>query len=296
MNSPGGLVQSLAAKDGKVRWEAIVDAGGCEPLWMESVGDSVVIARTQSVESHEASSGNLQWRRDGLNQVNGLGLSPDSSIVVSTYHGDVMELAPADGHEQANRSLGKGTNRDTLVSTPAGNAIASGAEIHLLDHQGVERWRYQSDHVNNDLISDGRLIYVSSDQGAVTALQPEDGKAVWRAQAGDCPCGPPAIDGRGHLLISALNEDQSELRALDGKGYTAWVQPFGLRCRADPADADTIVVHDHRDDDQLVLLRSSDGKVLDRIQVEDLKEFSAGSDGTVYAVTWEGQVEAFATR
>jgi outer membrane protein assembly factor BamB len=95
----------------------------------------------------------------------------------------------------------------------------------------VVKWRYESDRTTNlTPASDGKLIYLPLSEGVLVALNPADGKLIWKAETGGEFSASPAADDRSVFVPTRYAESaqgpvHGTLRALSkSTGVTLWMR------------------------------------------------------------------------
>lgn len=111
-------------------------------------------------------------------------------------------------------------------------AIACPAQTQIaLSQPLVVKWRYQSDRTTNlTPASDGKTVYLPLAEGVLVALNPADGKLVWKAETGGEFSAAPAADERSVFVPTRYAETEpgrvhGTLRALSrSTGVTLWMR------------------------------------------------------------------------
>ena len=111
-----------------------------------------------------------------------------------------------------------------IITCPAQTQI-------VLSQPLIVKWRYESDRTTNlTPASDGKAIYLPLAEGVLIALNPADGKLIWRAETGGEFSASPAADDRSVFVPTQyVKSDQGPvhgtLRALSkSTGVTLWMR------------------------------------------------------------------------
>jgi outer membrane protein assembly factor BamB len=152
-----------------------------------------------------------------------------------------------------------------------------------------------------DLSADGRRVYVTDNVDSLHALDARTGETIWRFPIGGAPGGSPSLSPSG--LIMPAGGRRGPVQAVqDGgeAGELAWrhdeMENRGIATQTagDRAYA-TVSLGDQRN--ELVVLDTRDGAILDREEIPGTSVFSVGTtvgpDGTIYVPTIVGGLYAF---
>src|SRR6266446_5953400 len=95
----------------------------------------------------------------------------------------------------------------------------------------IIKWRYESDRTTNlTPASDGKTVYLPLAEGVLVALNPADGKLIWKAETGGEFSASPAADERSVFVPTRYIEAepgrvQGTLRAISkSTGVTLWMR------------------------------------------------------------------------
>ncbi|MFS8086832.1 MAG: PQQ-binding-like beta-propeller repeat protein [Acidobacteriota bacterium] len=95
----------------------------------------------------------------------------------------------------------------------------------------IVKWRYESDRTTNlTPASDGKTVFLPLAEGMLVALNPADGKLIWRGETGGEFSAAPAADDRSVFLATRYSgteqgHAQGTLRALSkSTGVTRWMR------------------------------------------------------------------------
>lgn len=95
----------------------------------------------------------------------------------------------------------------------------------------IVKWRYESDRTTNlTPASDGKTIYLPLAEGVLIALNPADGKLIWKTETGGEFSASPAADDRSVFVPTRYVESEQghvhgTLRALSkSTGVTLWMR------------------------------------------------------------------------
>lgn len=113
---------------------------------------------------------------------------------------------------------------------PSGSILSVQAQT-ALSQPMIMRWRYQSDRTSNlTPASDGKTIYLPLAEGVLVALNPADGKLIWKAETGGEFSAAPAADDRSVFVATryaeaAPGQVHGTLRAVSkATGVTLWMR------------------------------------------------------------------------
>jgi eukaryotic-like serine/threonine-protein kinase len=112
-----------------------------------------------------------------------------------------------------------------------GACVISTKAQPALSQPMIMQWRFQSDRTSNlTPASDGKTVYLPLAEGVLVALNPADGKLIWKAEAGGEFSAAPAVDDRCVYVATQYAEtDRADvhgtLRAISkATGVTLWMR------------------------------------------------------------------------
>ena len=118
-----------------------------------------------------------------------------------------------------------------LALAASGAYVISAQAQPALSQPMIMQWRYQSDRTSNlTPASDGKIIYMPLAEGVLVALNPADGKLIWKAETGGEFSAAPAVDDRSVYVATQYAEmDRARvhgtLRAISkATGVTLWMR------------------------------------------------------------------------
>lgn len=124
------------------------------------------------------------------------------------------------------------------IYAPGGDGI-----LYALDANGNVRWMVELS--NSGLwtipVTDGNLIFQSTMDGVLFAINPANGKEVWQAELGGSILGAPTVDEDGTLYLGTLS---GMLYAIEGtSGQISWQQQLEGSIWGSPAlNADSVYI------------------------------------------------------
>lgn len=212
--SDGGFVHKLARADGKELWRYDLGDGDVGRVlghpqvyrweWQAPrplLADGVVYVGAADGGFHaiDAASGRRVWRADGDAAIRtGAALAGDV-VVFGDHAGDVRALARADGATRWTFATGEPVDAIPLVHDGlviVGNRGYGLYALALAD--GVEKWKtyFWGSWVESAAVAvDGVLYIGSSDLRRVSAIDPADGRPLWRSDVFGWTWGTPLVDG-----------------------------------------------------------------------------------------------------
>ena len=101
-----------------------------------------------------------------------------------------------------------------LVLAATGASVISAQAQPALSQPMIMQWRYQSDRtLNLTPASDGKIIYLPLAEGVLVALNPADGKLIWKAETGGDFSAAPAVDDRSVFVATQYADaDRAHVR------------------------------------------------------------------------------------
>jgi outer membrane protein assembly factor BamB len=146
----------------------------------------------------------------------------DGQLIIPNSHPSehsLFSLDPQTGNVRWAFQKSKGTwvagalTLETDIYAPGGDGI-----LYALDANGNERWTQKlSEHgLWAHPISDGTLIYQSSMDDTLFALDPTTGTQIWQAALGNPLLSAPALDETGTLYVGTLAGDLYAVNSSDG--------------------------------------------------------------------------------
>ena len=117
-------------------------------------------------------------------------------------------------------------------------SLGNGGKIHAVNHDGTEKWRYQTgDAILSDpAIGDDGTIYIGSMDNYLYAFYP-NGTLRWKFKTGGDVKSPPSIAEDGTIYFGSLDFDNS-LYALFPNGTLKWKVGTGDGTSANPSIAE----------------------------------------------------------
>lgn len=262
-----GEVVTLDAATGEVKWSAKVSSEVVAP---PATNGKIVVAQTidAKVFAFEASTGEQRWSYDHTSPV--LTLRGTASPIVTTTqvicafdNGQVVSFSALDGSRgwEARAAQPKGkTDLERIVD------------------------------IDGSPVMDGGLLYISSYQGNVVALNRGQGRELWKKSASGFY--PPAVT-YGRVFIST---DKSRVVAYNSaNGDVIWTneQLLNREINAPAVFGDYIAVIDG--DGHMHLLSKNDGQYVHRFKPKG-DGFSApmiSENGKLYILSDDGKLSAY---
>lgn len=187
-------------------------------------------------------------------------------------------------------SLALATNGDVYFGTYNGT-------VGALSKEGDERWltkiALSSDRVFDVALGKADVLYVTSTGDTLVALDPKDGRILWKYDLGSDAVDMAAIDDAGNIYVGV---DDGLLHAVDPNGARRWVADLGPGPVGTPSIARDGTIYALSERGKLRALDPNDGKerwardlpkgIVSRQPVID-------AEGTIYVVTDEPQLRVF---
>ncbi len=176
---PGGYLLALDARTGKERW--VVDRGEglrsySTPFVVEGDGgDRLIVNSTRRIEAIDPSTGELLW-----------------------HAGEPVTLSiPMPVHDAGTLYASRGYSSGPYMAIRMGGS-GDVSRTH-------RRWWFptRAPYISSLLFYDG-FLYMATEGGIVTVMDPSDGTTVWRARLGGVfTASPVAADGHVYLLAES---------------------------------------------------------------------------------------------
>jgi outer membrane protein assembly factor BamB len=227
----------------------------------------------------------------------------DSVVIAATTNRELLAYQRATGRRHWQRRFGNAVTSTVLydrnvlyVGTDENDGSLHAREIT----RGGERWRVRVGAVSTTPLLGPDVIYVGTQQGAVTALALENGSRRWRVGLPGA-IAETLIDAGDHLVAFGTNDSIFALRKNDGALLASGVLP-GTPSAAAALAGHTIIVPIHPgavigvDANSLAVLWRADAAapVLTPAAIaEDGSAYVAARDGSVYRIR-AGQAERIA--
>jgi outer membrane protein assembly factor BamB len=286
------------APDGTVRWETplvgvplsaqMTPAG--RVLVVTHLGQIVVLDRTTGepvLEPLELVPGATFDPAVGVGAcARGLEACPSANTVAVDASGRIYFTFWEPGAPQAGvraMDLVEGDDETTLVPAWTNDALPGGSGS------------------SPTLSPDGERVYVNDNVDSVHALDTDTGETIWSVEVGYASGGSPSRSADG-LVMPAGGAFSPVLAVQDhgDRGELVWQDPDllnrGIATQA-AGDVAYVTVARQGPENDLVVLDTSSGQVLERHQLPGVSGFSVGTtvgpDGTVLVPTIRGQLHAF---
>lgn len=304
-----GRVYALDAGSGKQLWETETElslSGG------PGTGEGVVVVGGLDGEviAFDAQSGAEKWKSKITSEVISTPQIASGLVIVRANDGRTFGLDLADGkrkwvYDQPVPTLTVRGNASPIVVDGSFIYLGydTGSVVALSLADGLRVWeqtvaqpegRTELDRMNDvdgDLVVADGVIYATSFKGQTVALSAADGRPLWNRDLGSYA----GLGLAGERLIAA--DTAGAVYALDRSGGEAvWKQDkLGWRWLSTPAvQGDYAVVGDL--EGYLHWLKLDTGELAARTRVQKspiLATPQVGADGTLYAVTTEGELAAY---
>jgi outer membrane protein assembly factor BamB len=223
VGSDDGNLYAFRASDGEQLWKYSTDAA--MPGRPVVAGDNLLfMTHLNNLICLDANTGKWRWgyRRDapvGRFQIRGVAnpTVSQNSVYAGFSDGTLVTLSLKDGSPQEVKHLADNKDRfldvdtDPLLLDDTLYVASFGSGILALDPQSLkERWRYQVEGPSSLVHRDG-LLYFTTANSTVVALDAKQGKPVWTFSARKGGLSRPVVADRW-LLISS---EEYSLMALD---------------------------------------------------------------------------------
>lgn len=217
-NGAGMVTLAYDAATGKRVWRANYASGGdAIAIATSPNGSSVFVTgyvgywgTAYATVAYDAATGRQLWEQDfGTNQPEGVGVSPDSTVVFVTGGSGTVAYQASTGTELWTESV----NGDAVVTSPDGSAVFVGGPslVRLNAGSGQIEWRDYVASTDLAVSPDGSSVYANAVTGSighwswvVSGLRASDGATLWQDTLG--PYGNPVYD-----LWAAVSPDGSTL-------------------------------------------------------------------------------------
>ncbi|HQY30846.1 MAG TPA: PQQ-binding-like beta-propeller repeat protein [Thermomicrobiales bacterium] len=228
----GYLVLALSMKDGTTLWTADVPfTGSTSPTYVD--GLVYIASQNGRIAALDAATGVAKWtvQVDGL--IFGSPTVDAGRVYVANDRGTVTALRADTGASLWAVKAGGGvfapiiSSGDALyLTTNEGKTLALTAEF------GKVVWTYDAGGSSGAALGANQLV-VTSDDGGVTALNPNDGSILWSVATGSTITTGPTI--AGDLVMVPSGQSVHTYRLADGTklytyatGYTVQISPVVL--------------------------------------------------------------------
>jgi len=210
--SDGGYLHRLDRRDGHEVWRHALDDGRRPRVqphptvfdwdWQAPqpalAGDVVYAGGADGVlHAVEAGSGQARWTFAGDGRIRHGAAVDAGRVYVASEKGIVYALDRRDGRELWRYALGGQAGAGLLLHDGRIYASARNAQLHAIDAaSGTRAWRldFWSSWIDSvPVIVDGTLYIGSSDMRRISAIDPADGRVLWRTDVFGQTWGTPLI-------------------------------------------------------------------------------------------------------
>ena len=226
--SGGGVLYAWRETDGELLWSYKADAAlDSKPVL---AGDQLLVATdANSVICLHAMTGEWRWnyRREvptGRFQIKGVArpLVEGEQVFTGFSDGTLVKLSLADGAVLAVRKLAQSGDRFTDVDTQPlkldGDLLLVGpfsrGVVALESEDLSERWSHKARGVSS-MVRRGRMVYYTTADSKIEALQTDSGRPLWRFDAGKGALSQPVLAG-DWLLVSSSEHSLLVIDRNDG--------------------------------------------------------------------------------
>jgi outer membrane protein assembly factor BamB len=208
------------ANDGSLLWRSPVSTPDVGTARASIVVDSETIyVYEDRVYAYRKSDGSLLWSAPGEGKPPALrdNLAVASGIVYADTFGGLNAYNASDGSLLWNAPTlitGFVQTNHAIVAT---SLLTAPAIVALERMTGKQLWRYAVSDQPDTLITDGSAVYITTNQGAVVALEGTTGNVRWKTQAGGGGTGFIPVVCAGALFLGTF------ANAIPGSSTGAWV-------------------------------------------------------------------------
>ncbi len=196
---------------------------------LASSQDTAYVAFSNGVFAVNLKSGSLAWRFPATAQ-NGKSfyaapvLTTDKTVLVGDFSNTLYGLDLNGTQKWPFDKAKSGYLGGPLVTKDGIYAPNSDGVLYALTSQGAPRWTFVTKHALwATPVTDGKLIYLTSMDHSIYAVQPEDGKQVWSTDLGGAINSSPALSPDGILYVGTLGKEVVAIKASNGQ--IAWRKP-----------------------------------------------------------------------
>jgi outer membrane protein assembly factor BamB len=268
---------------------------------------AAIVAYNTQVHAVDLSNGGPLWRfpAEPDNQITFYArpaLTPDGQLIVGAYNNTLYSLNPENGSENW-RFTGA---RNRFIASPLATErgiFASNADknVYALDFDGSLLWTFTMEAESwAQPISDPECtcLYVTSMDHRVYALDPEDGRQLWRTEdLGGAIVGTPALGEDGTLYVGTFGSGMLAINTEDGE--TRWQFPTEGWVWSGPSLHDGSLSFGDLNGN-FYTLDAANGQSLWTLTADQLDGPIAGSplvvDGLIYVSTESGTLFALSTQ
>jgi outer membrane protein assembly factor BamB len=223
-----GIVYALDARTGEDRWQARTGPMQAYPLTVDD-GTLYVGDVTGSLIAFDSRTGDLRWQyRSGL-PLHSRPLVRDGKVYVASEGGLVEAVGTETGEQQWSSRLGTEESPIPWIQAITDDLlyVSVGTTLMAVDvATGTTRWDVPT--AGTGPLIDGDAVYVTDDEGRLTALDARSGKRRWRSVATNSV----ATIADGVLYVAG----GSRVYAIDAAtGNDLWQVRTGGMVRAEPA-------------------------------------------------------------
>lgn len=186
--------------------------------------DVAYLAFSNGVFAVNLKDSSLAWRFPAATQ-NGKSfyappvLTPDNkSILVGDFSNTLYSLNMSGLQQWVFDKAKAGYLGGPLVTKDGIYAPNSDGTLYALTLQGNQRWTFETGHALwATPVTDGELIYLTSMDHSIYAIQPADGKKVWATDLGGAINSSPALSADGVLYVGTLGKEVLAVKASSGQ-------------------------------------------------------------------------------
>ncbi|WP_116807357.1 PQQ-binding-like beta-propeller repeat protein [Steroidobacter cummioxidans] len=181
-------------KQPKVKWSVQLGAAAWAGLERDAQSGLLFVGNEQGVLNAVDASGSIRWKFPTEKAIRGRPAVIGESVYVTSDSGFLYQLNKHTGAEKWRAR------------------IDAGSPERLPTDQEKSRW----DQYGSSVVADAQRLYVASRDNNLYALDPENGREIWRVTAGDMMTATPAVY-RDLVLFAAFDGKVQAVSARDGK-------------------------------------------------------------------------------
>lgn len=208
---------------------ACTGAGSTASSWsgVTMAENAIYFAGATQVFSLRPDNGNIIWTYPEKGAATRLFLAAPTvagdQVIAGDYAGGLVSLNPSNGSENWTFAEAKGKYVGSALATDS-MIIVPNADNHLyaLDMQGKLKWKFAATHAFwSQPVTDGKLVFASSLDHYLYALDLQTGTLAWKADLGATLVSSPLLDS-GVLYQGSIDGTMNAVDAASGK--VKWTQ------------------------------------------------------------------------
>lgn len=226
---------AVSLSDGSTRWTREIDSADAIAIG----GDRVLLCAGPLLQAFATSDGAPAWRLPLGAPLSAPLLSARGWLIAATQASDVVAVRAADGARLWQAHLpSPATGRPAVAGDALYLPLTDNRVLRLKLDTGAVSWDEKILSQPTTLLALDDRVFVGTREYWFYALQPADGKVVWRSRIGGAVVGEPEADASRVYLLTLDNL----IRALDRQsGHLKWRQMLVHRERFGPLRIDDLL-------------------------------------------------------